>query len=324
MDLGSSWLPAFVGLDRSTLGRGVPAQWLPPGEARANLLPPMTDPSPPPVRPEPAASAPTPGAALAFVLALAVLFLPGALLTTVLLGEAGLMVAEWLFLFLPALLFLRAGGWSPRRVLSLRVPPAGAVGGGLLLVAGALPVAWFLAWAQASLFPVPPEVLEGMERMLAADSPGRVLWLLLAVALTPAVCEEVVFRGVLLGATRHLAPWRFLLLNGLVFGAFHLSVETAVRFLPTAWLGIVIAWAVWRTGSLAVGVLMHAANNGTIVLAAAMPVATETPPDPAAPPPLWLAPVAMLALAAGARRIVDADPDRPLSRDPQDPESEVR
>lgn len=268
----------------------------------------MTDP-PPTAAAAPSPDAPSPGAALGFVVAVAVLFLPGALLTTALLGEAGLMAAEWLFLFVPALLFVRAGGWDLRRTLSWRPAPEGTVAGGLLLVAGALPLAWFLAWAQTLVVPVPPAVLEGMERMLAADTPGRVLWLLLAVALTPAVCEEVVFRGVLLGATRHLAPWRLLLLNGLVFGAFHLSVETAIRFLPTAWLGIVIAWAVWRTGSLAVGMVMHLANNATIVVAAALPAATEAPPDPAAPPPLWLAPVALLALAAGARRIAHARPD---------------
>lgn len=240
-------------------------------------------------------------AAVFFVAGVAVLFFWVGAVLTAFLGEAGMVAAQWLLLFLPAILFLRRGGWDVRATLSLRPPTARAVGGGLLLVAGATPVGWLLVWLQTLVAPPPMEVLEGMQRMLTADSLGRLAWLLLAVAVTPAVCEEVVFRGVLLGSTRRLAPWRFLLLNGLVFGAFHLSLGTWIRFLPTAWLGIVLAWAVWRTGSLAVGVAMHLANNGAIVLAAALPAASGTAPDPAAPPPLWLLPPALLALAAGLR-----------------------
>ena len=219
-------------------------------------------------------------------------------------GEGGLVASQWLLLLLPSVLFVRAGGWDLRATLSLRPASAGAVGAGLLLVAGAAPVGWYLAWVQTLFIPVPREMLEALEGLLRADSPGRLAWLFLAVAVTPAICEEVLFRGVLLGATRSLGPVRFLLLNGLVFGTFHLSTESAIRFLPTAWLGIVLAWAVWRTGSLYVGVLMHLANNGVILLAAVgAPAVGETTTDPLAPPPLWILPPALVALALGVRAL---------------------
>lgn len=251
---------------------------------------------------------PPPRAALLFVAGLAVLFFAGGSLLAAGLGEPGMVAAPWLLLLLPSLLFLRAGGWDVAGTLSLRAPSGRALVAGLLLVAGATPLGWLLVWLQTLVAPPPTEVLEGMQRMLAADSPGRLLWLLLAMALTPAICEEVVFRGVLLGSTRTLSPGRFLLLNGLVFGAFHLSLGTWIRFLPTAWLGIVMAWAVWRTGSLAVGVAMHLANNGAIVLAAALPAAVEAPSDPTAPPPFWILPPALLLLAAGLRMTAE-EPD---------------
>jgi len=254
-------------------------------------------PTPSPAAQRPAV--PSSGAAAVFLVVVAVLFVGVGLSLQRLLGEAGVVAAEWLVLLVPALLFVRGGGWDPGATLSLRAPAARGLVGGLVLVAGATPVGWFLAWLQTLVIPVPWEMLEAMERMLAAPSPGRLLWLLFAVALTPAICEEVVFRGVLLGATRQLAHARFLLLNGLVFGAFHLSVESPIRFLPTAWLGIVIAWAVWRTGSLWVGSLMHLANNGVIVLAAAAPVGAELSSEVVGPPPLWILPPALLALTAG-------------------------
>ena len=90
-------------------------------------------------------------------------------------------------------------------------------------------------------------------------------------------------------------------LNGLVFGAFHVSFETVIRFLPTATLGIVIAFAVWRTGSLFVGMLMHFINNGAIVLLVSTPSLRDAFSDPNAPPPLWLVPIALALFAAGLR-----------------------
>jgi sodium transport system permease protein len=133
------------------------------------------------------------------------------------------------------------------------------------------------------------------------------------------VCEEMVFRGVLLGGTRSLATWRILLLNGVVFGAFHLSIDTVVRFLPTAWLGIVITWAVLRTGSIWVGVLMHFLNNGAIVLLASVPALRRVIGSPDAAPPLWLIPVAVLSLAAGLR-ILSETPGATVAEAPTESE----
>jgi sodium transport system permease protein len=242
---------------------------------------------------------PSPGAAFGFVVAVAVLFFYGGINLQLRLGERGLLASEWLLLFLPAVLFVRVGGFDVRRALSLNAPSARMLLGAALLIAGSLPIAWLIGWLQTFVLPVPAGLLQGMERLVTAHSLRRTLWLVLLLAVTPAVCEETVFRGVLLGGTRSLPPWKAILLNGLVFGAFHLSFQTAIRFLPTAWLGIVIAWAVWRTRSLWAGMLMHFLNNGAILLLASVPALRSTLADPNVPPPLWLMPVALAALTGG-------------------------
>jgi sodium transport system permease protein len=243
---------------------------------------------------------PEPGVVLGFVALIAVLFFYGGVRLQIAFGEEGLLAAEWLLLFLPALLFMAWGRYDVRRTLSLSVPtPTGAIAG-VLLVAGALPMVWLVGWLQSFVLPIPWEMLEGMEELLTADNLARFLWLLLVLALTPALCEEVVFRGVLLGGTRSLEPWRMIVLNGVVFGAFHLSFQTLIRFMPTALLGMLIAWAVWRSGSIWVGVVMHFLNNAGIVALTSAPALREAFSDPAALPPLWLVPVGAALLAAGA------------------------
>ena len=253
------------------------------------------------VRPFKPDSTPDPQAAVFFVAGVAVLFFWLGITLQIRLGERGLLASEWLLLFVPALLFVRLGGFDPRATLSLRRPSRDGVLGALLLVAGATPLAWGIGWVQTFFLPIPWEILEGLQELVTAQTPGRLAWLMLLLAVTPAFCEEFVFRGVLLGGTRTLATWRVVLLNGVVFGAFHLSFETAIRFLPTAWLGIVISWAVLRTGSIWVGSLMHLLNNGTIVLLASVPALQALVSDPEAPPPLWLMPLAAASLYAGVR-----------------------
>jgi len=239
--------------------------------------------------------------ALGFVALLAVLFFYGGVRLQIGLGESGLLAAEWLLLFVPAVAFVLVGGYDVRRTLSLRAPSVRDLSAGVLLVAGGLPLVWLIGWLQTFVLPIPWEMLEGLEELVTARDAGRFLWLMLLLAVTPALCEEIVFRGVLLGGTRTLEPRRMIVLNGVVFGAFHLSFETVIRFLPTAALGALIAWAVWRTGSLWVGALMHFLNNGSIVAITSTPALRESLSDPDAPPPLWLIPLGAALFAAGAR-----------------------
>lgn len=252
---------------------------------------------------------PSPAAAVLFVAGVAVLFVSGGLALSAWLGEGGMVAAEWLLLLLPALLFVRAGGFDATATLQLRAPSRRALFAGVLLAGGAMPVAWGIGWVQSFVLPVPPGMEEALRELVTARTPDRLAWLLLAVALTPALCEEAVFRGVLLSATRQLPVWRAVLLNGVVFGAFHLSVESAVRFLPTAWVGIVIAWAVLRSGSVWTGVLMHLLNNASIVLLASAPALSGLVTDPDAPPPPWLVAAGVVSLAAGAGLLGGAPPE---------------
>jgi len=167
---------------------------------------------------------------------------------------------------------------------------------GVLIAAGGLATAWVIAWGQSFVLPVPEAFLEATEELLVIDSAGRLAWLLLLVAVTPAICEELVFRGVLLGASRDsLTPVRAVLLNALLFGAFHLSFETVFRLAPTAWLGALLAVTVWRTRSIWVGMMMHFLNNGSIVVMGAIPALREPLSDPESAPP-----AAVIAIGAGA------------------------
>jgi sodium transport system permease protein len=241
---------------------------------------------------------------LAFVLAAAILFFYFGRTMQVSFGEAGILLSEWLLLLGAALAFVLAGGFHVRRTFSLRTPRGRELLAALLIIGGGTPMAWFLAWLQSFVLPIPWEFLEEVAQLLVTDDPLRILWLLLVIAVTPAICEEAVFRGILLAGTRRrLSPLALILTNGVIFGAFHLSFETAFRFLPTAWLGILLAAVVWRTGSIWTGCLMHFVNNGAIVLIGTSTALQERLGGIDQNPPLYLLPVAVVLLAVGFRML---------------------
>lgn len=83
---------------------------------------------------------------------------------------------------------------------------------------------------------------------------------LLYVAVTPAIFEEVFFRGfVQRRAERGMGIVGGILFTGILFGLFHLRLTQA---LPLALLGCYFAYVTWRTGSLLIPVVLHFLNNG--------------------------------------------------------------
>jgi len=251
--------------------------------------------------------APGLGQALGFIAAVAILFFYLGRNWQVRFLERGLFLSEWLLLLVPALLFVLFWRFDVRQTLSLRKPGGRALLGGVLLMAGGTPLAWFLAWLQSFVLPIPWELVEGLTDLLTADSGFHLLWLFVLISFTPAVCEEMVFRGVLLGGSRRLSAWTAIVINGAVFGAFHLSFESAFRFLPTAFIGTLMAFAVWHSRSIFVSMLMHMINNGVIVLLIAVPVLSEWLGGSGAStrPPLILLPPALLLAGLGAWMLLD-------------------
>jgi membrane protease YdiL (CAAX protease family) len=182
-----------------------------------------------------------------------------------------------------------------------------------------IPLGWAIGWAQLQFLHVPKELFGALEKLVTATDLPRFLWLLLLVAVTPAVCEELVFRGVLFqGLAGEERMWRTVAVSALVFGAFHLSGETAIRFLPTAWIGVLMGIVVWRTRSIFASMLMHFVNNGFAVVVVSRPEVRRALMSATGEPNWWVVALAPLALAAGLwllpRRAPPSPPETPVTR----------
>jgi sodium transport system permease protein len=109
-----------------------------------------------------------------------------------------------------------------------------------------------------TIIPTPTEMLRELGKQVAPT--GMPLWqMIFFMAILPAVCEELAFRGVLLhGVRNRFHPVVRCLFVGIVFGVFH---YTLFRIAPTALLGVILTAIAVMTGSIFPGLLFHAANN---------------------------------------------------------------
>ena len=119
--------------------------------------------------------------------------------------------------------------------------------------------------------------LFGLQPHVAISIPQNPLALLLFAVqlcvLTPLV-EEVVFRGIIFQSMRRFGDSFALVLSAILFALFHGNLSQA----PNAFLmGLVIGYLVLYSGSLWVGIIIHAVNN---LLNLAADLLLQTIPEP--------------------------------------------
>lgn len=157
-----------------------------------------------------------------------------------------------------SLLMIRLHRLDWRQALALRPVRPQVWLAVLLLVPSTLLTGIFIVGLSSVFLPFPEEMLEKFASQLIPDD--FPIWkIILMLAITPGIVEEMAFRGLLLhGLHRRLRPLVLILVVGVIFGLFH---QALFRILPTAYLGMVLTTVAVLTGSIFPCMLLHAGNN---------------------------------------------------------------
>lgn len=126
---------------------------------------------------------------------------------------------------------------------------------------------------------------------------GQSGWLIplsLMIGATPAICEELLFRGYIqTRLTRTVGPALGIFLSSLLFAAFHMDWVHIVAVFP---LGLFLGYVTWRSGSLYPAILGHFINNVTSVIAVVYAPQGETD--------VFALPIAMISLSVMGTGII--------------------
>lgn len=177
------------------------------------------------------------------------------------LGIAGTVVHELILAGMGVgVLFLFRG--KLKVIFPFKKPQWAKLAGTVILWLGTYYAVSLITMIMAFFFP--EQVLgasQGVDELISAMP---VLPSLFVVAVVPAVCEELAFRGALLSCFRGAKnKWIGIIIVSLFFGACHGSVW---RMVPTALLGAAMGYILLETENILYTMLFHFVNNAFPVL----------------------------------------------------------
>jgi membrane protease YdiL (CAAX protease family) len=181
------------------------------------------------------------------------------------------MLSQFLFIFVPTLFFARWQEVGFKEIFKLKAPNLFEL---LIAIVGTLSlqsIAQIYLYIQESIIPIDKlsPIFETLRKMMertysiliSAKSPLEFAYVALVVALTPAICEEFLFRGLvqynLSKATNHKLGF---IITGVIFAMYHAN---PFSFIPLIALGIYFGYLVYKSGSIFLAMLAHFVNNFT-------------------------------------------------------------
>lgn len=171
-------------------------------------------------------------------------------------GLYGVAATELMLLIL-ALIFAKVMGYSWKTLFPVRKPAMFPMIGVICIWIGAYLLDMVVALIQYRLFPLQSNIVNNGLNDVIYSVPFLVS--VIIVAVMPAICEEVVHRGVILHTLYPIRKeWLVVLIMGIYFGVFHTD---PIRFLPTAILGAAISFVMLETENMVYPVCFHFINN---------------------------------------------------------------
>jgi sodium transport system permease protein len=124
-------------------------------------------------------------------------------------------------------------------------------------------------WIQ-QLYPFSPASQQMQEVMAGLFEGAPLFAVILFLAVTPALCEELAFRGFIqTSLEQRLKPYTAILVTSFFFAVTHGMLQQS---LSAFFGGIVIGVIAWRTGSILPCMLYHLTHNGILAVATLLTV----------------------------------------------------
>lgn len=181
--------------------------------------------------------------------------------------------AQFMFILAPAVILVMLHGDKVRETFRLKMPKVPVLIFailGILIIQPFLQV--FLYYQNELIFSLPfgQEVLNQLkelfdmlesttEKLVIAKSFPEFLLIVFVIAITPAICEEFLFRGLVFKNLEKVIPAsKSIFFAGLLFALFHFH---PFNIIPLTILGIFLTFIVYHSGSIYTAVICHFLNN---------------------------------------------------------------
>ena len=169
---------------------------------------------------------------------------------------SGLVITQYLIILIPTVIYLKTRGFNLKTVLKLNKISLKQALLVPLIVIFSYPVAVFLNYLLVLLLsnfmelkPVPIPIPQNSQEFLLS---------LFIISISPAICEEVLFRGMVMSSYNKLGKKSAILISAILFGIYHFNIQ---NLLGPIFLGVIFGYMVYKTGSIFTSMIAHGVNN---------------------------------------------------------------
>lgn len=179
------------------------------------------------------------------------------------------MFSQFMFILVPTLIFARWQETEYKEIFKLKAPTLPEI---ILTIVGTLSlqnIAQIYLYIQDILLPVEElsPIFETLRKMMeqtysiliSARSLVEFAFVVLVVAFTPAVCEELLFRGLVQHNISKASNYKLgFVITGVIFAMYHIN---PFSFIPLIALGVYFGYLVYKSGSIYLSIIAHFVNN---------------------------------------------------------------
>ena len=169
---------------------------------------------------------------------------------------SGLLITEYILVLIPSLIYIAVKRKSFKETLKLNKISFKQIGYIIGISLFTYPVAIFLNLIVLTILSLFGELTQSAAPL--PDTLPLYLFSLFVISITPAICEEVMFRGVIMDAYENLSKRKAIIISAFLFGIYHINIQNLIG--PIL-LGIVFGITVYKTDSIFAGIIGHGINN---------------------------------------------------------------
>ncbi len=181
--------------------------------------------------------------------------------------------SQFMFILVPVLLLNMLQGSKPKETFKLNKPKMSIFWmgiAGMIIVQPALQSYMYLQNLLLKSLPFGGEALKQIKdlmdtlealtlNLVNAHSIGEFVFVAFVIAVTPAVCEEFFFRGLVFhNFERTMISSKAIFLTGFIFAVFHFH---PFNLIPLILLGYYLTYVVYYSSSIFTGIAVHFVNN---------------------------------------------------------------
>jgi len=174
------------------------------------------------------------------------------------------MICEFVFMLVPTVWLISR--WHTKKVLSyirFKRTPITEILLAIVTTILFIPVSSYIGEFLMRQLNFPDFLAQIDEQIFTSYTATEFFWLIVVVCVTPAICEETLFRGYFQRTLERTVGMKSLFIAGIIFGLYHMQ---PINLISLSLLGILIGFFYYRSKSILPGMAAHFTNNFLAVL----------------------------------------------------------